>query len=380
MKAFDVPTFREALSRQLILRWNFLCTDAKNIYWVHNGVVARRAEGYDWRKPVPGWTKDTEWGPYLPFSANPQLFNPPSGFVQNCNNPPWVATRNSGLKPLEPASYYLESQPRANAGEEVLNTRGERIFGVLTRPNAKFTLQQMMNLGLDTYILAADVIVPLFTETLRRKQPIEDARMLHAVQVLANWNRRATKDSPAYTYLFYWAKAYRRLFSDRAFDRFADLRRYEIDVHSRREQERAWLGLREAVNGIQAKFGTIDVPWGTINVVLRGGVFPLDGPNAFGVLHPDEGAEQQNGRIYCDRGWGHLMVVMEGNPKQVWSLLPYGESQDVQSRHYNDQAKLHSDEKLKPFWFKLGEILNNSESVWGDPRRMRRLVVRARSR
>jgi hypothetical protein len=46
----------------------------------------------------------------------------------------------------------------------------------------------------------------------------------------------------------------------------------------------------------------------------------MDGTNAFDVLHPDFGHVQPDGRILCDDGWGHLMIVMEGNPKQVWSL------------------------------------------------------------
>jgi acyl-homoserine-lactone acylase len=123
MKATDVYGFKAALARQPIPLWNFLCTDANNIYWVHNGIVALRNEGYGWYKPVPGWDKQTEWGPSLPFAANPQLLNPPSGFLQNCNNPPWMATRDSGLKPLDPAPYYLSCPVSADAGEEVLNNR-----------------------------------------------------------------------------------------------------------------------------------------------------------------------------------------------------------------------------------------------------------------
>jgi acyl-homoserine lactone acylase PvdQ len=118
MRAENLEQFQAALRRYGLPRWNFLYSDAETIYWIHNALVARRAEGYDWRKPVPGWTKETEWGPYLPLEAHPQLLNPPSGFLQNCNNPPWLATKNSRLKPLGPAPYYLASQPRPDAGEE----------------------------------------------------------------------------------------------------------------------------------------------------------------------------------------------------------------------------------------------------------------------
>ncbi len=54
MKARSLSEFRSALSRQLILRWNFLFSDVDNIFWVHNAVIARRPSGYDWTRPVPG--------------------------------------------------------------------------------------------------------------------------------------------------------------------------------------------------------------------------------------------------------------------------------------------------------------------------------------
>jgi len=66
---------------------------------------------------------------------------------------------------------------------------------------------------------------------------------------------------------------------------------------------------------------------------------------------------------------------MEGEPKEIWSLLPYGESEDPASPHYNDQTKLHSERKLKRFWFAPREILDHTESVWGGKDRMRRLFL-----
>jgi acyl-homoserine lactone acylase PvdQ len=113
---------------------------------------------------------------------------------------------------------------------------------------------------------------------------------------------------------------------------------------------------------------------GEMNVVVRSGVFPLDGTNTFGVLHPDEGPEQEDGRIFCNDGWAHLMVVMEGERKQIWSLLPYGESEQPSSPHYNDQTKLHSARKLKRFWFTPSEILDHTESTWGDKDRIKHLL------
>ena len=99
----------------------------------------------------------------------------------------------------------------------------------------------------------------------------------------------------------------------------------------------------------------------------------MDGTGLYDVLHPDEGPEQSNGQIFDNDGWGHVMIVMEGEPKEIWSLLPYGESEDPSSPHYNDQTKLHSRRELKQFWFSPQQIMDHTESVWGDRDRLDRL-------
>ena len=377
MKAGNLDEFKAAVSRQLMPRWNLLYTDSKNIFSVYNGNVARRNPGYDWSKPVPGWTMETEWGPYLPFERYPQVLNPKSGFLQDCNNPHWVCTRDSGLKPLDPEPYFLSNPPRWNAGEEVLNTRGERLSRVLAQ-DKKFTLEEMIQLGFDTYIVPAEVIVPLLLNGFAgNRSECKDPRVYRAVEALRDWNLCSSADSCAFTYLHFWGKCYKRLHSNAKFERFIAYDRKRIDVHSRKEQRMALTALTAltaALDLIQARFGKTEVPWGNINVVARGGTFPLDGSDTmYGPLHWDGGDEQPDGRIHCRDGWGHLMIVVEGQPKQVWSLLPFGQSENPASPHYNDQAKLHSQRQVKRFWLTPEEILANTESVWGDPERIRKL-------
>ncbi len=372
MKSQNLTEFKATLARQLMPRWNLLYSDSRNIYWVHNGNVARRAEGYDWSKPVPGWTKDTEWGPYLPLDVYPQLLNPPSGFLQNCNNPPWVATKNSGLNPLAPTPYYLRATPRPDAGEEALNTRAERLFQVLGQEK-KFTIADMKELAFDTTIMPADVIVPLLERAYGAK-PSQDPRVMRALDLVKSWDRRSGEDSVAYTYVYFWGRAYQERFGSN-FSRFVHYGRKKIDLGSPEEQDHARQAFEHAVAHIDKQFGKSEVRWGDINVLVRGGKFPMDGTALYDVLHPDEGPEQENGEMYCNDGWGHLMIVVEGNPKEIWSLLPYGESEHTESPHYNDMAKLHSRRQAKRFWFRPEEILTHTESVWGDRNRIRALPV-----
>jgi acyl-homoserine-lactone acylase len=121
--------------------------------------------------------------------------------------------------------------------------------------------------------------------------------------------------------------------------------------------------LTQALETMQHRYGSNEIPWGKINLVVRNGTYPLGGESIFNVLHPDEGVEQDDGTIHCNDGWGHLMIVEEANPKEVWTLLPDGESQHPASKHYGDEARMHSEQKPKRFWFSAQDILVQTESV-----------------
>ena len=374
MKAGNLADFKAVVALHLMPRWNLLYTDKENIYWVHNANVAERAAGFDWRKPVPGWVKATEWGPYFPLEKYPQLLNPPSGFIQNCNNPPWLSTVNSGLSPLDPAPYYLISVPKPEISQEDLNPRGERLLKVLAQ-DKRFTLDEMKSLAYDTYVVPADVIVPLLTRAFDRKQvEITDPRIRRAIAILKSWDRRSAADSVAQTDLYFWAQAYRDLFSSARLSRFLAYKRYDIKLDSPEEQEMALQALAEALRRIEKDFGKAEVAWGEVNVVERGGTFAMDGTGLFDVLHPDDGELQEDGRIHSDDGWGHLLVVEESDPKRAWSLLPYGESENPASPHFNDMTKLHSQRRMKRFWLTPQEILDHTESVWGDGNRLKKYL------
>jgi penicillin amidase len=274
--------------------------------------------------------------------------------------------------------YYLQYQVKPGAGMEVLNTRGERVIDVLGQ-NKKFTRDDMVALAYDTYILPADVIVPLLVDSAQSR--LKDERLRAPLEELKKWDRRSAADSLASTYLYYWATSYKEAHGEAKYARFLAYDRKSIDIHSHEEQEQAWGAYVEGMKRLEMKFGTLEVPWGKINVVVRNGVFSMDGTSVelFGVLHPDEGPEQDDGRqISCNDGWGHLMVVVEpdlehNKPKQIWSLLPYGESEHKDSPHYNDLAKLHSRHAVKQFWFSPEEILAHTESVHGEKSRIQRM-------
>jgi acyl-homoserine lactone acylase PvdQ len=211
------------------------------------------------------------------------------------------------------------------------------------------------------------VIVPLLERATRGAN---DPRITRAMKQISAWDRRSAVDSVAYTYVHFWGRAYEKLYA-KQFRRILSYSRRKVDLDSPEEHKMALAALSQALEQIEKHFGKSEVRWGEVNVAKRGGTFPMDGEALYDVLHRDEGREQANGQIFCDDGWGHLLIVMEGEPKQVWSLLPYGQSEHTDSKHYNDQLRLHNQRQVKRFWLTPAEILAHAESVRGDRDRIK---------
>ena len=92
-RARNLAQFRTAVSRLQIPTTNVMYGDSEGtIYYAFVARSPFRSDKFDWRSPVPGWTKESEWRGVLPFSQLPQVINPVSGFMQNCNVPPDALT------------------------------------------------------------------------------------------------------------------------------------------------------------------------------------------------------------------------------------------------------------------------------------------------
>src|SRR5512139_3547578 len=92
-KAADFKEWQDAMRLGQLPMFNVTYADKTgNIYYLYNGLLPIRSEGYDWQGYLPGDTSKTLWTEYLPFDKLPQVLNPPSGFVQNANSTPFQTT------------------------------------------------------------------------------------------------------------------------------------------------------------------------------------------------------------------------------------------------------------------------------------------------
>lgn len=86
-QAHDWKSWTAQAARQVLtINWYYADRDG-NIGYAHTGAYPRRRTGHDPRLPVPG-TGEWDWRGLLPFSSNPQIYNPRAGYIANWNNSP----------------------------------------------------------------------------------------------------------------------------------------------------------------------------------------------------------------------------------------------------------------------------------------------------
>ncbi|MDQ3276888.1 MAG: penicillin acylase family protein, partial [Bacteroidota bacterium] len=66
-----------------------------NIAYWHGNYMPRRQSTYDWSLPVDGTTAATEWKGLHALNETVHLYNPKSGWIQNCNSTPFTAAGES---------------------------------------------------------------------------------------------------------------------------------------------------------------------------------------------------------------------------------------------------------------------------------------------
>lgn len=346
-RAKSLAALKRAMAPLNMLFGNVMYADRQgNTWYLYNGAVPKRDPRFDWTKPVDGSDPATEWQGYHTIDELPQLTNPKTGWMQNCNTTPFLLTSEGNPDPKQFPKYMVQEgdNPRGAISREILASK------------ATFTFDEWRRLAFDTRVMNAGKRLPELIATLKQQlSQREDSQLREVYDELVRWNQRSANDSIAMTLFSLWH-----------------------DRVSRNEKEDQLAALNEVINTLQRDFGTWKVSWGEISRLQRideskgeefqdsrsslavSGVNGNDGAVFTVYAAPSSGQK----RRYGVAGGSYVSVVEFGPKVRALSIHTFGASGDPKNRHYTDQAVLYTRGEFKPAWLTLDDIRANLESSY----------------
>ncbi|MBI1320981.1 MAG: hypothetical protein GC168_18810 [Candidatus Hydrogenedens sp.] len=349
IKAKNADEFYAALKMNHLMEQNVTYGDRDgNIGYVRVGRTPIRPEGYDWSKPVPGWTSETEWKGIHDLDDHVRIVNPPQGYMQNCNISPANMMRNSPLKPEKFIDYLY------NVSWDYNNPRGKRMTDLLAE-NDVVTKQRAMDIAMDVYCeTSMNWRNALAAATQKHDgDHFQDPVFFDSLLAVTGWDATYRQDMRGPVLMQAW-----RMFAEGKLDTGKVSRGEELNAE---EQQQLIAVFHDAMTQLKQQYGTTDLLWGDLHKVGRGGsYFPYDGAdygrgdNRCETVRDVECSEDPKnpGHYIADSGsMSAMLMFMHKDGIESYSCTQWGVSAVPDSPHHTDQAEqLYSKRKFKPTW------------------------------
>jgi acyl-homoserine lactone acylase PvdQ len=338
--------------------------DQGNIAYWHGNFMPRRDTAYNWSLPVDGSIAATEWKGLHELDEIVHVYNPATGWIQNCNSTPF--SLSGGSSPMrEKYPAYM-----APDGE---NFRALNAARLLAGAN-DFTLDSLIAKGYDHYLTAFEVLLPALFDAYNGAPDSVKKALQEPIALLQKWDRRSAIRSVATTLAVEWGARMtkyvpRPATAEEASNAVANVRA-EI-VQSTAAQKTG--ELLAVVADLRQRYGSWKMEWGEVCRYQRSTgkiVETYDDKkpslpvglvsSAFGAL-PSFQSRVMPGtnKRYGYSGNSFIAAVEFGKKVTARTIITGGESSDPASPHFTDQASMYLTGRFKEVLFYREDVLAN---------------------
>ena len=372
-KSTNFDDYKKAMDLKANTSNNTVYADSKgNIAYWHGNFIPIRDKNLNWSKVIDGSISSTQWKGLHEVNETVHLYNPVNGWLQNCNSTPYsVAGENSPKR-----ENYLPYM--APDGENFRGVNAVRIFS----KDDKYTLDKVIADGYDTKLSIFEILIPslinVFEKNIKLTDP-EYAELIEPISILKNWDYYAKENSVATTLAVEWAfkldpiilKAY---IDEGELDQVQNTTNFAKNA----TKDQVIPQLQTVLKELKSKWGTWQVAWGEINRFQRtSGDIDLKyddskpslpiafGPGSWGSLPSFKSSYQNDSKKrYGYNGNSFVCVVEFGSKIKAKSLLAGGNSGDINSKHFDDQAEMYQKGQFKDVLFYKEDVIKNAERTY----------------
>ena len=340
--------------------------DQGNIAFWYGNFMPKRDPSLDWTLPVDGSTSKTEWQGLHSLGEIVHVYNPATGWIQNCNSTPFTS---SGKSSPDKGKYPAYMAPDGQ------NYRAINAMRLLS--DAKnLTLDQLITKGYDHYLSAFDVLLPPLFNAYEASPDSVKKALAEPVELLKRWDKRTAVNSVATTLAIEWGTLMMRELppAKTVEESVYQTERVKNMMQTKNNNELTDL-LIKAVNNLNQQYGTWKTAWGNINRYQRpadGVTFSDSAPSLpvglttsqFGQLPSFVSRTMNTRKRYGYSGNSFIAAVEFGTRIKAKTIITGGESFDPASKHYTDQAGMYIDGKFKDVLFYKNDVLKHAEKTY----------------
>jgi len=348
MQAQDLDEWKSAMRIRAKTSSNFTYADADgNIFFVWNASMPRLPHEPSDGAPVFATKADDVWTELYPWDELPQLLNPRGGYVQNANDPPYYTNLNEPLAPEEfPASF---PEPR-------LRFRSQNSLE-LVHTNQLLSLEDVVELKHSMKMILADRVKDDLVRAARARDPTGE--VAEALELLAGWDNRTTRESRGATLFELWASRYFR--TVRPDSAYRDPWSRDDPTGTPRglgDYEKAADAFEWAIEEAKTRFGSWDVTWGEVHRIRAGELdIPVGGcASNLGCFRTIGFSEDEDGKYRARSGDAWVLAVEFGERPRAYSVLVYGNTNQEDSPFFYNQAGMFANNRLKRVAYTEEEI------------------------
>lgn len=350
-RATKLSEFEAAIKTLQLPMFNLIYADKNDhILYLFNAQVPIHSQGdwNYWQGTVPGDTSATLWTKTHPYRDLPRVLDPPSGWLQNANDPPWTSTFPQVLNPNNYPSYMAPN---------FMSLRAQR-SGRMLLEKLTISFEQMIANKFSSRVELADRILDDLI-VAARKNGSEIGRQ--AADILSAWDRQTEANSKGAVLFAVWARA---MPSSQLFATNWDEKSPLNTPKGLANPAKAVQVLEAAATTVKLLYGTPDVAWGEV-ARLRYGKLDLPasgGPGLFGIFRVIDLIPAKDGKFQQIAGDSYIAATEFSNPVKAKVLMTYGNSTQPGSSHIGDQLPLYSRNQLRQAWRTRKEIEAHLES------------------